>query len=536
VDLDVDSDNTNGEAAPDRSNWEEYIEDHTHGIGKLLFVQQGLPTPDQKPKLTAAAFSIAPQVYERGVRFDFPGPQGDSGFIQVWSQPADVPGGLIRKPVEDGGHQITSGYTYSDKQIAGFKGLWIEPVVAQRGHNTLAGVESKRPDDRIRMTANVRIAPNLPWMPLSTDEVRYIVNENADTFYPNLQFDRARYWDRNDIMSGVVLRDALISEAVYDVKDLPQFGQQILKEQQLWDLGLPADVVFKLLKSGNKNSSGFRAAIYRDFLSPNGTGYVLAFAGTTFEVQDIVTDIIQGIGLNGNEWLKMFGHQDQFGTAMELGYQFGLATVKANLSPRITGHSLGGGLASAASIAANRSAVPANTFNAAGLHRNTICKRDEDGNLQPNMPAYDGAFTQFTLEQGNSGRIKAFYVDFEILTYLQQNLPPISGLGSIPTAAGAPIKLNGYLLPSMKARDKAVKLHLEFMPVRTENMPFKVWFDLMKAWLATTLIDNAGFFIDSTDLHPMRSVIYGLMVERSVVNGIYKGRKFDIFGYTRAED
>ncbi|MEY3176110.1 MAG: Extracellular phospholipase precursor, partial [Planctomycetota bacterium] len=217
VDLDVDSDNTNGLMAPDRSNWEEYIEDHTHGIGKLLFVPQGLPGPNQKPTLTTAAFSIAPHVYERGARFDFPGPQGDSGFIQLWSQPADIPGGLIKKPVENGGHLITSGYTYSDNQLKSFKGLWIEPVVAQRAHNTLEGVERRRPDDRIRMTATVRTAPDLPWMPLATDEVRYIVNETTDTFYPNLQFDRPRYWDRNDIMSGVVLRDALISEAVYDV-------------------------------------------------------------------------------------------------------------------------------------------------------------------------------------------------------------------------------------------------------------------------------------------------------------------------------
>ncbi|MFM7037366.1 MAG: hypothetical protein ACKO2L_06555, partial [Planctomycetaceae bacterium] len=536
VDLDIDSDNTNGYAAPDRSNWEEYIEDHSHGIGKLLFVPQGLPTPGQKPTLTAAAFSIAPQVYERGVRFDFPGPQGDSGFIQVWSHPADVPGGLIQKPVEEGGHQITSGYTYTDKQIAEFKGLWIEPVVAQRAHNTLAGVENKQPNDRIRMTASVRTAADQPWMPLSTDEVRYVVNETADTFYPNLQFDRSRYWDRNDIMSGVVLRDALISEAVYDVKDLPKFGQQLLNEQQLWDLGLPSKVVFQLLKCAEKGSKGFRAAIYRDFLSPNGTGYVLAFAGTTYQVQDILTDIIQAAGLNGNEWLKMFGHQDQFGIAMEVGYEFGLAVVKANLSPRMTGHSLGGGLASAASIAANRSAVPANTFNAAGLHKNTICKRDEDGNLQSKLPAYDGAFSQFALEQGNGGRIKAFYVDFELLTYLQQNLPPVYGLGKIPTAAGSSIKLNGYLLPSMQARDMAVKLHLELMPVRTEAMPFVMWYNMMKVWLGATLVNNSGFFLDAKDLHPMRSALYGLMVERNLVNGVYVGRKFDIFGYKCPED
>jgi hypothetical protein len=386
------------------------------------------------------------------------------------------------------------------------------------------------------MTASVRTAPDLPWMPLSTDEVRYVVNDSNDTFYPNLQFDRPRYWDRNDIMSGVVLRDALISEAVYDVKDLPQFGQQLLNEQQLWELGLPSEVVRTLIKCAQPSSTGFRAGIYRDYLSQNGTGYILAFAGTTLEAQDILSDVIQAAGLNGAEWIKTLGHQDQFGSAMEIGNRFGLAARKANLEPRITGHSLGGGLASAASIAANRSAVPANTFNAAGLHRNTICKRDAQGNLQPNMPAYDGAFTQFTLEQGNTGRIKAFYVNYELLTYLQHNLPSIAGFGSIPRAAGMPVKLTGHLLPSMQAREKFVQATLAQMPVRTTGMPLVLWLSNMKNWLQSTILQNGGFFIDSVSLHGMRSVLYGLMVERNVVNGRYSGRKFDIFGYQRSED
>jgi hypothetical protein len=438
--------------------------------------------------------------------------------------------------VEQGGHMITSGHVYSGAQLNSITGLRIQPIVAQRGHNTLEGVERDRPDDRIRMTATVRTAPDLPWMQLSTDEVRYVVNESNDTFYPNLQFDRPRYWDRNDIMSGVVLRDALISEAVYDVKDLPQFGQQLLNEQQLWELGLPAKVVLQLLESANPDSTGFRAAIYRDFLSPSGKGYVLAFAGTTLQVQDILTDIIQAAGLSGNDWLEKFGVRNQFGTAMELGFRFGRATRDAGVDPRITGHSLGGGLASAASIAANRSAVPANTFNAAGLHRNTICKRDASGNLQPNLPAYDGAFAQFTLEQGNTGRIKAFYVNYELLTFLQNNLPPISEFGSIPRAAGAPVKLTGHLLPSMQAREKFVQATLAQMPVRTKGMPLLVWTKMMKTWLESTIALNAGFFLDAGSLHAMRSVLYGLMVERNVVDGRYSGRKFDIFGYKRNED
>ncbi|MFM7057030.1 MAG: hypothetical protein ACKO2P_08935, partial [Planctomycetota bacterium] len=406
VDLDVDSDNTNGVNAPDRSNWEEYIEDHTHGIGKLLFVPQELPAPGQQPILTTAAFSVAPNVYDRGIRFDYPGPQGESGYIQLWSQPSTVPGGLIRKPVEQGGHMITSGYVYSGDQLNAISGPWIEPIVAQRGHNTLEGVERNRPDDRIRLTATVRAAADLPWMSLSSDEVRYVVNENMDTFYPNLQFDRPRYWDRNDILSGVVLRDALISEAVYEVKDLPQFGQQILGEQELWELGLPAAVVLDLLNSQKAEAKGLRAAIYRDFLSPNGSGYVLAFAGTTFQVQDILTDIVQAAGLEGDEYLMHAGVASQYVPAMKIGYHFAEVLRGNGVNPRSTGHSLGGGLASAASIAANRSVLPTNTFNAAGLHKNTICYRDDNGMLNPDRPAYDGAFNQFRIEKGNTGNIK----------------------------------------------------------------------------------------------------------------------------------
>lgn len=537
VDLDIDSDNTNGYAAPDRSNWEEYIEDHSHGIGKLLFVPQGLPTPGQKPTLTAAAFSIAPQVYERGVRFDFPGPQGDSGFIQVWSHPADVPGGLIQKPVEEGGHQITSGYTYTDKQVAEFKGLWIEPVVAQRAHNTLAGVENKQPNDRIRMTASVRTAANQPWMPLSTDEVRYVVNETADTFYPNLQFDRSRYWDRNDIMSGVVLRDALISEAVYDVKDLPKFGQQLLNEQQLWDLGLPSKVVLAIkCILEDPEQSGLKLLIYRDFLSPQGTGYVLAFAGTDPDASDVVNDILQGLGSDGPDWLKYAGILKQYPVAMRVGYEFGTALRNVGLSPRTTGHSLGGGLASAASIAANKSAMPANTFNAAGLHVNTVTYRDDKGYLVPGVPKFDGAIDQFKIEQGNTGRIKAFYVEFDALTYLQNNLPAVPVIGAIPRAAGMPVKLIGAFNSSMKVREKGIISAMNDFPTSLDGLKFLIWLNKYKFWLKDLCTTNASFFTDAASLHRMRSVLYGLLVERSLVNGVYRGRKIDLFGYKVSED
>jgi hypothetical protein len=364
-----------------------------------------------------------------------------------------------------------------------------------------------------------------------------VVNENMDTFYPNLQFDRPRYWDRNDILSGLVLRDALISEAVYEVQDLPQFGQQILGEQQLWDLGLPSEIVLKLKSFlENPGKIGLQAAIYRDFLSPQGTGYVLAFAGTQLDPGDLIADILQGLGLDESDWLEYAGVLKQYPAAMRLGYEFGRTMRELGLVPRTTGHSLGGGLASAASIAANKSAMPANTFNAAGLHANTVMYRDKNGKLFHGVSQYDGALEQYRLEQGNTGRIKAFFVEYDVLTYLQNNLPPIPFIGQIPQAAGMPIKLTGAMNSTMKSREQSILTGMQHFPKPEAGIRMIAWIIRYNSWLSDFVATNVGFFSRATELHRMRSVLYGLLVERDFIGGVYKTRKWDVFGYNSSED
>jgi hypothetical protein len=58
-------------------------------------------------------------------------------------------------------------------------------------------------------------------------------------------------------------------------------------------------------------------------------------------------------------------HSDYYKKAVEIGKGLG----EANAKVIITGHSLGGGMASAASVA---SGLPATTFNPAGLHSATV--------------------------------------------------------------------------------------------------------------------------------------------------------------------
>lgn len=101
--------------------------------------------------------------------------------------------------------------------------------------------------------------------------------------------------------------------------------------------------------------SGFKAALYESsFERP--PKLVIAYAGTE-DKKDIISDLRQGVGLK----------DAQYDRAMSL------ATSVANsgdpLDIETAGHSLGGGLASAATVVTG---IKGYTFNAAGLHVNTV--------------------------------------------------------------------------------------------------------------------------------------------------------------------
>ena len=117
--------------------------------------------------------------------------------------------------------------------------------------------------------------------------------------------------------------------------------------QGLADIGLkPGDVA--------PGKSGFHADVFsRDGV--DGKQYVVAYKGTA-DRTDLKNDIQQGIGSNA----------DEYGQAIRLSR----AVSQAGISDvTYTGHSLGGGLASASAASQNQ---PATTFNAAGLSTATV--------------------------------------------------------------------------------------------------------------------------------------------------------------------
>ena len=166
------------------------------------------------------------------------------------------------------------------------------------------------------------------------------------------------------------------------------------------------DLAPKMLRNGK---SGFDAAIYR-----NDQGqYVVAFRGTDQwfgpEGADIKANGGQALGLT----------TEQYKQAITLAQSAVRAFGKGNVI--FTGHSLGGGLASAAMLATG---APGVTFNAAGLSDNTL--RSLNPGKTPNA---------IREELAGSGQIRRYNVEGELLTGLQQ------GAMLAPDAVGHELRL-----------------------------------------------------------------------------------------------
>ncbi|WP_211365514.1 PAAR domain-containing protein [Polyangium fumosum] len=156
------------------------------------------------------------------------------------------------------------------------------------------------------------------------------------------------------------------------------------------------------------DSTGFYSDLYRSDIDGS---YRLIMRGTEFETWN---------QWNGNDWL--WGNLSQgsglegaqYTQAVELSRQ--VAAVYGD-NASIAGHSLGGGLASAGSLA---SGLPANTFNASGIHNNTYDRYGLDASQANDL-------------------VDAYRVDGEILTWAQEQ-SPIAGM--MPDAIGNRYDLN----------------------------------------------------------------------------------------------
>lgn len=194
---------------------------------------------------------------------------------------------------------------------------------------------------------------------------------------------------------------ARLSDNVYDPSKGPPLGWGNISDdpEALARYGLNPD---QLQQPG----SDFRAAVYEPDPAVFGDDMkpTVVFRGTQ----------------SGQDWRNNFAQGlNQESPYYKSAVDIGLNLRRSGANVDITGHSLGGSLASAASRA---SGLPATTFNAAGLHPETVGRYG--GN--PQVPARE--------------KIQAYRVTGEVLTGIQEQgaLGTLAGAG-LGALAGGPV-------------------------------------------------------------------------------------------------
>jgi len=461
-DLDIDSDNNNGFSYPDNSAWEEHLEAHTHGLGKLLKIDATHYTPSRL-RLNPGLDPTDPDIRIR-LQFNI---TGQSGIIKIWNtfeaDPNRDPSSLS---VSDGGNRIYPGeYSLAElgytPQTDGLT-LWLEAITVFPGHWDKKGIEvNGKPDDRITSTVLVREDE------IYSDEVKYMIIAD-NSFYDNLQ-------------TRPELRHAMASEGVYALEDLPQFALRRLSKAEIEALGgIHPSIAGEF--NGQSVISGFDVVLYHDYVSGD---FVLTFGGTD-DYGDLVANIWQSVG----------AYTPQYVTAMEIADEFAHNSSIGD-STITTGHSLGGGLASAAAVVGG---FHADTFNAAGLSRATLLGPD-------GTELYSGALNNYDNAQT---RIDAYFLDYDILSYVQDKVD------LLPDALGFRIRKDGPL-------DEIIQplLAASNIPVLLSNA-----FSDGSNWPAVlSLLGPLGYYMGLC--HTTDYYHYGFLVHENAVGAI----EWDIHGY-----
>jgi hypothetical protein len=536
IDLDVDSNNDEGFAVPaQRSAWEERLESHPYAIGKLVMqtsagVGDSVTDDRLADRFTPVVVELPrnlplqPPTFSQtiGVTFtmDAIGAM-DSGEIELWTHdkgPGLLPHDAAGQPNPLSpwgifGHRVYLKKPYSLSQInydpqTGRAVLYMDGAVATR-NVTLNQVEQGARSRGILQATLTFQAPNAR-LPLANDSVQYMVVRD-DFFYHDLQLGSVGLQS-----TGSQVRSALASRGVYSYADLPNFALKRLTTrtdqngppgelQEILRLDPNSPTVAMLYNDADKPGNptaypGFKAVLYQDYAAVADNTFVLAFGGTDDSLGEILT-------LNPPDWVENIGQGlgwriAEYRWAMNVARAVEFATrgVPGGATLTTTGHSLGGGLASAASVVTGAKGV---TFNAAGLHEKTlrIYFENDPAELAAALARY----------QDPQGLATAYTVDWDFLSNFQDRLSPV-----VNTALGDREKLDG---PYDLAANTIVLIDAAVNVAGAS--PIGV---LVK--LGINVATKAGLGYLMVRAHSMDVVLYGMLVEERTNR--------DLLGYPRS--
>lgn len=384
-------------------------------------------------------------------------------------------------------------YTLSELNYDVYTGgitLFANVAAVVPGHSVKENVDSfGKPDDRIKAdVVNVLgLHEEVKWMAV-----------NPDSFYPTIDAAGNRH-----------IRAALVSDAVYGLEnsDPKQYALKYLKQPEVEKLIAelsPADqlLILDALFYRDPPSSSvweLKAGLYLDYTAKGSAKYILAFAGTeNSSILDWLTNLHQAAEPGEPQYVAAIIAARRLSMVNELQGSW-----------TVTGHSLGGGLAAAAALAAN---VHADTFNAAGLQRHTLCKPstyDEEAGVCDALDDNPGLLTRFDTMSATlvdnyriwwTGARPDGTIDSPDILSLVQSASPL-----LPVALGTTHDIEG--LYNLTSFEHTVVSTLVTSLSKISSLAD--WPNVIAAILPAILAASSGKKL--VDSHLMDSVIYGLL-------------------------
>ncbi len=245
-------------------------------------------------------------------------------------------------------------------------------------------------------------------------------------------------------LATAVYEQRTVDGELITTRGTPPEGWSEVTDQQLADRGVADPQAWRQQFLGFNdtvltNPQEFRAQVYTD----EQGNFVLSYRGTAEGGADWDNNFRQGLGFETADGDKF--SVTAANTAVEFERVFGDNSGGDATNLAITGHSQGGGLASVGSLA---SGVPAVTFDASGVHPNTLDRM----NMSPEQAR---AFAE-------GGNIRAYSLSGDALTRLQDSWA--TGLVA-PDALGTQIVVD-------PARADANNMFTQYGPIEgIENAP-----------------------------------------------------------------
>ncbi|MDR0522575.1 MAG: hypothetical protein LBH00_12095, partial [Planctomycetaceae bacterium] len=488
IDLDIDSDNNNGLGLPDRSAQEELLEDHLFAPGKVILPNindtdgDGIldcwdgygmrnywtqMNPNSSAAFTPIVISV-PAVEIDGLHLLFtynaqpPLPKNatngqnaptGNGSIRIWTKNGNLTRSVLQNYIA-----CPPNGVYTLRQLGWVPGqteivLYVEGISENIQTTRTLAEQHGKPNTKI--TVEYVLIRNGNEQVLGSDSVNYVVAASG-SFY-------------RELMEHPELVATYAADAVYTHSDKQALAIKVQTPIELINLGLNVMTNIGIPSITDRNVMqllstadlfvGFNTALYREYITGK---YVLAFAGTDItSFDDLQTNVQQAFGQQG---VAQYEYAKAVASALAANNNFNASNTY------ITGHSLGGGLASAASIT---SGFHAYTFNAAGLHPNTV-------------------FNNNNLAIANT-LIISYKVDWDILSWGQFLAGWVDyAFGVLPSAVGSNVELDSEY-------DLAIDLGLTSVIAGCiyQNYPQAVLSGLEVVW-------------DGVQCHMMGQVIYGM--------------------------